>query len=133
MHTTGTTARIARQTAEDHQRRAAQAERNGGRILVDHGTGQHVATSASDASRCYHVKLQGCTCRGFTSWRRCKHHSLLLAELGRIPDPDATPSLVAGLSDTDVIALKADAMRRNALYGDPLVNVSTGEIIETAA
>lgn len=131
MHTA--TTRIARQTAADHLRRAAQAEREGVRVLVDHRTGQHVATSASDASRCYHVTPVGCTCRGFTYWNRCKHHTLLLAELGGIPDPDAAPSLVAGLSDADVIALKADAMRRHALHGEALVNVHTGEVIETAA
>lgn len=125
MNTT-TTARIVRQTAEDHQRRAAQAEREGVRILVDHRTGQHVATSASDASRCYHVTLAGCTCRGFTFWGRCKHHSLLLAELGRIPDD---VSLIAGLSDAEVIAIKADAMRRHAFHGEPLIDVHTGAII----
>lgn len=131
MVTTTTQRRITVQTAEDHLRRAAQAEREGVRILVDHRTGQHVATSASDASRCYHVTPSGCTCRGFTYWGRCKHHSLLLAELGRIPDGDE-PSLVAGLSDADVISLKADAMRRHLYHGEPLVSVSTGEIIEAA-
>lgn len=120
--------RIARQSAEDHQRRATQAEREGVRVMVDARTGQHVATSASDASRCYHVTPSGCTCRGFTYWGRCKHHSLLLAELGRIPDGDG-PSLVAGLSDADVIALKADAIRRHVLYGEALHSVTSGELI----
>lgn len=112
-------------------RLAAQAEREGVRIFVDHLTGQHVATNASDATRCYHVTPAGCTCTGYTFWGRCKHYSLLLAELGRIAD--AAPSLVAGLSDADVIVVKADAMRRHALHGAPLVNVHTGEIIEPAA
>lgn len=125
-HTTAQ--RITRQTAEDHQRRATQAESEGIRILVDHRTGQHVATSASNASRCYHVSPEGCTCRGFVFQGRCKHHSLLLSELGRIPDADG-PSLVAGLSDADIVAVKADAARRHILYGEPLVNVHTGEII----
>lgn len=127
-----TTARIARQTADDHQRRATQAEREGVRILVDSRTGQHVATSASNATACYAVSVQGCTCTGFTFWNRCKHHSLLLSELGRIPD-ETPASLAAGLSDADVIALKADAMRRHALHGEPLVNVHTGELIAPPA
>lgn len=122
-----TLSRIARTAAEDHQRRAAQSEREGVRILVDGRTGQHVATSASDASRCYHVTPDGCTCRGFVFRNRCKHHTLLLAELGRIED--AWPSLVSGLSDADVITLKADAMRRHAFHGDPLINIHTGEVI----
>jgi hypothetical protein len=89
---TATQRRIACQSAEDHHRRAAQAERENVHILVDHRTGQHVATSASDASRCYHVSIEACACRGFQSWNRCKHHSLLLSELGWIqPDPEPTP------------------------------------------
>lgn len=67
MHTT-TIARIARQTAEDHQRRAAQAEREGVRILVDYRTVQHVATSASDTSRCYHVPRTAAPARAGHSW-----------------------------------------------------------------
>ncbi len=56
---------------------------------------------------------------------------MLLAELGRIPDPDPV-DLCDGLSVAAVISLKADAMRRHVLYGDALVNVTTGEIIEAA-
>jgi hypothetical protein len=124
--------RIVVQSAEDHLRRTAQAEREGVRILVDHRTGQHVATSASDASRCYHVTPAGCTCKGWTFLGRCKHHSLLLAELGRIPDLEPeSPSRGASwqLIDADLVALKADAARRHYLYGEALVNVHTGELI----
>jgi len=120
--------RIAVQSAEDHHHRAVQAEREGVRILVDARTGQHVATSASNPAGCYHVTPNGCTCRGWTFRGRCKHHSVLLAELGRIPDGDG-PSLVAGFSDTDVIALKADAARLHYLHGAALVNIHTGELI----
>ncbi len=123
---TTTFERIARTAIENRERLAAKAEREGVRILVDHCTGQHVATSTSDGSRCYHVTPAGCTCRGFASWGRCKHHSLLLAELGCI---DEAPSLVAGLSDADALDLKADTMRRHALHGEPLVDVHTGEVI----
>ena len=125
-----TTERIARAAIENRERLGAKGEREGVRILVDHRTGQHVATSASDGSRCYHVSPVGCTCKGFASWGRCKHHSLLLAELGRI---DEAPSLVAGLSDADMIALKADAARRHYLHGEPLISVHSGETIEPAA
>lgn len=56
-------------------------------MLVDHRTGQHVATSATDPSRCYHVDVErGCTCKGFSTWGRCQHFALLLAELGRLPE-----------------------------------------------
>ena len=81
--------RIANQHAEDLRRLADQGERNNVRILVDAKTGEHVATSASDPTRCYHVSVTGCTCKGWAYWRRCQHHSLLLSELGLIPDPCA--------------------------------------------
>lgn len=120
--------RIARQAAEDHHRRADQAEREGVRIMVDARTGQHVTTTASDASRCYHVSTEGCTCKGWEFWGRCRHHSLLLAELVRIPDPEPV-DLCHGLRDAAVISLKADAMRRHVLYGDALYSIHTGEPI----
>ncbi len=90
--------RIAQTTAEDLHRLAGQAEAKGVRILVDHRTGAHVATSASDASRCYQVDaVRGCTCKGYVVWGRCQHHSLLLAELGRLPEvaPDIEPTPAA--------------------------------------
>jgi hypothetical protein len=121
---------IAIQNAEDLHRLAAQAERAGVRILVDHTTGAHIATSATDATACYAVSVVGgCGCRGYTYWGRCTHHSLLLAQLGVLPDQDPPPALGHGLSDTQLVILKADAMKRHALYGEPLVNPVTGETI----
>ncbi len=90
---TQTQTRIGRQRTEDLRRLALKAERSGVRILVDHRTGAHVATSASDPSRCYHVDAErGCSCRGWMAWQRCSHHSLLLAQLGMLPD--VTPAFV---------------------------------------
>ena len=89
--------RIGIQRAEDLRRLADQGERNGVRILVDHRTGQHVATSATDLTRCYHVDAErGCTCRGYAVWGRCQHHSLLLAELGCSPDVEDVEPEPAG-------------------------------------
>jgi len=39
------------------------------------------------------------------------------------------PAMGHGLSDTELVLLKADAMKRHALYGEPLVNPVTGETI----
>ncbi len=98
MQTQTTAQRISTQRAEDLARLASQGEKKGLRFLVflvDHRTGAHVATSASDPSRCYQVDAErGCTCKGFDTWGRCQHHSLLLAELGRLPEPAAAPVLV---------------------------------------
>ncbi len=115
---TATTRRIAQTTAEDLHRLADQAERKGVRLLVDHRTGQHVATSASDPTRCYHVDPErGCTCKGFTYWGRCTHHSLLLAELGLIPDID--PVVV------DMVIVEAPAPCRSC-RGTGFVRMTTG-------
>ncbi|MDP9411256.1 MAG: hypothetical protein M3P70_12305 [Actinomycetota bacterium] len=76
------------------------------RILVDPRTGQHVATSASNPTHCYHVDAdRGCTCKGYGTWGRCQHHSLLLSELGLIPDVEPVVS--------DVVVLEAPAPCRS--------------------
>ncbi len=97
-----TQTRIVTQKAEDLHRLADQAERKGVRLLVDHRTGQHVATSASDPTRCYDVDAErGCTCKGWIAWHRCMHHSLLLSELGLIPDIESVV--------TDMVIVEAPA------------------------
>ncbi len=116
---TATTRRIAQTTAEDLHRLADQGEKKGIRILVDHRTGQHVATSASDPTRCYHVDAErGCTCKGWMAWRRCQHHSLLLAELGLIPDVDPVV--------TDVIVLDEQPAPCRSCRGEGWIRMSTG-------
>ncbi len=87
--------RVSTQRAEDLLRLADQGERKGVKILVDPRTGQHVATSASDPTRCYHVDVErGCACKGYGTWGRCQHHSLLLSQLGRIPDSEPVVTAV---------------------------------------
>ncbi len=116
---TATARRIAQTTTEDLHRLADQAERKGIRILVDHRTGQHVATSASDASRCYQVDAErGCTCKGYAVWGRCQHHSLLLAELGRLPEVDPVV--------TDVVILDEQPTPCRACRGEGWIRMSTG-------
>jgi hypothetical protein len=84
----GTERRIVTQRIEDLQRLARKAEDAGVRVLVDYRTGQHVATSSTDASACYLVSVEkGCSCKGFATWGRCCHHSLLLAECGLLEMP----------------------------------------------
>ncbi len=109
-----TQSRIVTQRAEDLHRLAGQAEAKGVRILVDHRTGQHVATSASDPTRCYQVDAErGCTCKGYAVWQRCQHHSLLLSQLGLIPDVE------------DVVIVEAPAPCRSC-RGSGFVRMTTG-------
>ncbi len=114
---TATTRRIAQTTTEDLYRLADQAERKGVRLLIDHRTGQHVATSASNPTRCYHVDVHSCTCKGYQVWRRCTHHSLLLSELGLIPDIEPVV--------TDVVIAEAAAPCREC-RGAGWIRMSTG-------
>ncbi len=82
-----TQTRITTQRAEDLLRLADQAQVRGVRILLT-ADGEHFATSSSDPTTLHRVSRQGCDCRGFSYWQRCSHHSLLLSELGLIPDVD---------------------------------------------
>ncbi len=119
MQTTTTAQRVHTQRAEDLHRLAGQAEQKGVRILVDHRTGAHVATSASDPTRCYHVDAErGCTCKGYGAWGRCQHHSLLLSELGLIPDVD--------LIVTDIVVLDEQPAPCRSCRGEGWIRMSTG-------
>jgi hypothetical protein len=111
MGATATDRRIAERNGETLRRLADQGERNGVRILVDHRREQHVATSATDPTACYFVGVEeGCTCRGYAKWGRCQHHSLLLSELGVIPDPNPAPDLTVLLwGDGDGLAREVES------------------------
>ncbi len=113
---TRTQRRVNVQRSEDLARLADQAERRGVRILLT-SDGQHFATSASNPTTLHRVSPQGCDCKGFTYWRRCQHHSLLLAELGRLPDVEAAV--------TDVVIVEAPAPCR-ACRGAGWIRMSTG-------
>ncbi len=80
------TERAHRQHVETLRRLADKAERSGTRILRVAGSERHVATSGSHPVA-YEVSAEGgCSCRGYSVWHRCGHHSLLLLELGLVPD-----------------------------------------------
>ena len=78
-------------TPMDLWRLAEEAERRGIQILVEPISGEHFATSGSKANILYRLTGFSCTCKGFQHWQRCTHHSLLLAQLGWLPDPEPDP------------------------------------------
>jgi hypothetical protein len=103
------------------------------------GSGLWIATSGTDRQAAYVVSLHECECPGHEYHGYCKHRAMLAWTLGVLtfstPDPEPpTPAAPAGrLTNAEVIALKADAMKRHCLHGDPLVNPLTGEVIADAA
>ncbi len=111
-----TQVRVETQRAEDLRRLADQAERRGVRILLT-SDGSHFATSASNPTALHRVSEQGCDCKGFAYWQRCSHHSLLLSELGLIPDLDPVV--------TDVVIVEAPAPCRSC-RGSGFVRMTTG-------
>ena len=72
-------------------RLAEEAERRGITILVEPISGEHFATSASEANKIYRLTHHSCSCRGFFRWQRCTHHALLLAQLGWLPEVEDGP------------------------------------------
>ncbi len=114
---TATTRRIAQTTVEDLHRLANQAEQKGVRILLT-ADGEHFATSSTSAVTLHRVSPEGCDCRGFLYWNRCSHHSLLLAELGLIPDVDPVV--------TDVVILDEQPASCRACRGEGWIRMSTG-------
>ncbi len=87
-----TTARAARPTtAADLWRLADQGRRNGVRILTECVSGERFATSAGEPGTLYRLTAYSCTCMGYDHTGRCQHHSLLLADLGWLPDTNTDP------------------------------------------
>ncbi len=101
---TATTRRIGTQCVEDLHRLANQAEAKGVKILLT-ADGEHFATSTSNPTSLHRVSEQGCDCKGFAYWGRCSHHSLLLSQLGLIPDPEPVV--------TDVVTIEQPAPCRS--------------------
>ncbi len=90
---TATTRRIVTQKTEDLHRLANQAESRGIKILLT-ADGEHFATSTSNPTTLHRVNPKGCDCKGYWAWRRCSHHALLLSQLGAIPDPEPTDTII---------------------------------------
>lgn len=78
-------------TAADFWRLADEARKRGLRVLHVPASDEYYVTSASDPILLHRVTGLSCDCQGFLTWQRCTHHSLLLAELGWLPDPDPEP------------------------------------------
>jgi hypothetical protein len=133
------TRRVRPTTPADLWRLAEQGAQNGVAILSESASGERFATSASEPGTIHRLTAHGCSCKGFTYAGRCQHHSLLLAQLGWLPDPEPpTPPAPAvapsrrmtfGLSPEEVVVLRGQAARLHAERGEPLVDVETGELL----
>ena len=79
-------------SASDLHRLADEAIRRGIRLFKVPSTAEWYASSATDPALLHRVTAFSCDCRGFMHWQRCSHNSLLLAEIGYLPDlPDPEP------------------------------------------
>ena len=73
-------------------RLAAQAHKKGVQLLHYSISDEWFATSTRNPGELHKLTMISCTCPGFFSHQRCMHHSLLLEELGQLPDPDPDPT-----------------------------------------
>ena len=87
----------------------AKAKAEGVKLLRDQD-GRHYASSTSTPGRRYLVTGYSCTCRGFLSHGRCKHHAALMSALGWLQgDPEPDPAMAITLAHTDAhYSLDAD-------------------------
>ncbi len=109
--TPSTDRRAARPTtASDRWRLADRGRSNGVLILRECVSGARYATSATQPGTIYYLTAYSCTCPGFVAHQRCQHHSLLLAELGWLPDDeDETDSVPAATpAPTPVVAITCE-------------------------
>ena len=82
---------VARQETRDAMitRLAAKAKREGVRLLRDPKDGRYYASSTSRPGHLYYLTAVSCSCVGFASHGRCKHHAALLQALGWAGDEHA--------------------------------------------
>ena len=92
---------ITTETIDAARRRLAdKARAEGVRLYVDRRDSRHYAASSSRPGTRYYVTLLSCTCPGFFSHQRCKHHSAILAAYGQLPpDPGAPACANCGSHD----------------------------------
>jgi hypothetical protein len=95
-------------TAADLWRLADQGRSNGVLLLRECVSGARYATSATQPGTIYYLTAYSCTCPGFVGHQRCQHHSLLLAELGWIPDVEDSDPEPAAAVPVSVITVDPD-------------------------
>ncbi len=110
-------ARATTQRLEDLRRLADQGERRGIQILLT-ADGEHLATSATNPTLVHRVNERGCDCKGFAYWQRCSHHSLLLSQLGLIPDVEPVV--------TDVVIVEEQPASCRSCRGEGSVRAYVG-------
>ena len=122
------TRRVRPTTPANLWRLAEQGEQNGVRILTECVSGERFATSASEPGTVYRLTARSCTCKGFAYHGRCQHHSLLLAQLGWLPDVDPEPEPPA-----PALPARRSTIRRyvRGLDGE-WVDRETGELMPAA-
>jgi len=90
-----TTTRPSRPTTvEDLHRLADLGRQRDLHLFQEAGSGAWYCTSATDRFCLYYVTGLSCTCPGFLAHQRCSHNSLLLSELGWLPEPEPAPPAV---------------------------------------
>jgi hypothetical protein len=67
---------------DDFKRLVQKAKDEGVRIFRSYLTGEWFATSVSEPELLHHVWLDGCDCKGFQYWGRCKHLAALIEQTG---------------------------------------------------
>ena len=112
-------------TPADLWRLAEQGHRNGVRILTECVSGERFATSASEPGTVYRLTAHSCTCKGFDFHGRCQHHSLLLAQLGWLPDPEPEPNPPAPVVAPRCATIQRFVRDRDGRCADP----ETGELL----
>ncbi len=98
-----------------------------------------IATSGSDPSAAYEVTRQRCECQAGQFGGEVRKHRAMLLHLHGLLDCDPEPSTPApaarpapwgGPTTEEVTRLRADALRHAVFHHAPLVNPSTGEVID---
>ncbi len=101
------TIRLEAARDEAIRRLAAKSRAEGVQLYRDSRDGRYYASSVSHPGKMHFLTGLSCTCQGFATHQRCKHHSALLLALGWVADDSAfepDPITVVGAEDEQLAA-----------------------------
>jgi len=107
---TSTSAPTFRQDVQRLEALADKAMREGVRILRTLDSGEAFALSTSQPNRLYRLTAHSCQCKGFLYYGRCKHHALLLRQLGFLGTLPAE-------EDTATVTVSVEVHTSGGVYG----------------
>jgi hypothetical protein len=122
--------RIQETFAEQVYRLAAKARREGSELFQDEISGRWFASSRRHPGKLHQLSAISCTCPSFISRGYCGHLSLLLLELGYVPDDDPQPDPPAAAYPLPIFREIAEALEVSHMPAEYFERLAFGRLAQ---